>query len=49
MLRRMLIEAIDICGTWTGKGASGVGVDADAWAEACQLTVRRLAASAKGR
>ena len=39
MLRRMLIEAIDICATWTGQGPSGVGVDAAAWAELCRLTV----------
>jgi hypothetical protein len=38
MLRRMLVESIDICAAWTGKGASGVGVDDTAWAEACRLT-----------
>jgi hypothetical protein len=49
MLRGMLIQAIDICETWTGKGASGGDVDAAAWEEACRLTVRRLATSEKGR
>ena len=39
MLRRMLVQSIDICGAWTGKGASGRGVDHAAWAEACLLTV----------
>ena len=39
MLRRMLVESIDICGAWTGRGASGGGVDDAAWAEACRLTV----------
>ena len=39
MLRRMLVESIDICAAWTGKGASGVEVDDAAWAEACRLTV----------
>jgi len=27
------------CAAWTGNGASGVGVDDAAWAEACRLTV----------
>jgi hypothetical protein len=39
MLRRMLVESIDICAAWTGNRASGVGVDDAAWAEACRLTV----------
>jgi hypothetical protein len=39
MLRRMLVESIDICAAWTGKGASDAGVDHAAWAEACRLTV----------
>jgi hypothetical protein len=39
LLRRMLVEAIEVCAAWTGKGASGVGVDDAAWAEACRLTV----------
>jgi hypothetical protein len=39
MLRKMLAESIQICAAWTGKAASGVGVDDTAWAEACQLTV----------
>jgi hypothetical protein len=40
LLRRMLVESIDICAAWTGKGASGVGAAAAAaWAEACRLTV----------
>jgi hypothetical protein len=38
-LRRMLVESIDICAAWTGKGTSGVGVADAAWAEACRLTV----------
>jgi hypothetical protein len=40
-LRSMLIEAIDICAAWTGQGRSGVGIDADTWAEICRLTVVR--------
>jgi hypothetical protein len=39
LLRRMLVESIDICAARTGKGASGVGVDDAAWAEAYRLTV----------
>jgi hypothetical protein len=39
LLRRMLVESIDICAAWTGNRASGVGVDEAAWAEACRLTV----------
>ena len=38
-LLRMLVESIEICAAWTGKGASGVGVTDAAWAEACGLTV----------
>jgi hypothetical protein len=38
-LRKLLAESIQICAAWTGKAASGVGVDDTAWAEACQLTV----------
>jgi hypothetical protein len=37
MLRRMLVESIEICAAWTGKEASGLGLDAAAWAEACRL------------
>jgi len=37
MLRRMLVESIAICAAWTGKEASGLGLDAAAWAEACRL------------
>jgi hypothetical protein len=39
LLRRMLVESIDICAAWTGNRASGVGVDDAAWADACRLTV----------
>jgi hypothetical protein len=39
LLRRMLVESIDICAAWTGNRASGVGGDDAAWAEACRLTV----------
>jgi hypothetical protein len=39
LLRRMLVESIDICAAWTGKGASGVGVADAGWADACRLTV----------
>ena len=39
LLRRMLDESIDICAAWTGKGASSVGINDAAWAEACRLTV----------
>ena len=39
LLRRMLVESIDICAALTGKQASGVAVDDTAWAEACRLTV----------
>jgi hypothetical protein len=38
MLRRMLVESIEICVAWTGNRVSGVGVDDVAWAEACRLT-----------
>jgi hypothetical protein len=38
MLRRMLVESIDICAAWTGKGTSAGEVDDAAWAEACRLT-----------
>jgi hypothetical protein len=38
LLRSMLAESIDICAAWARKGASGVGVDDTAWAEACRLT-----------
>ena len=38
LLRRMLVESIDICAAWTGKGASGVGIEEHAWAEACRLS-----------
>ena len=37
MLRRRLVESIEICAAWTGKEASGLGLDAAAWAEACRL------------
>jgi hypothetical protein len=39
MLRRMLIESIDLCTTLTGKAVSGGGIDDASWAEVCQLTV----------
>jgi hypothetical protein len=39
MLRRMLVESIDICAAWSDKDVSGVGVDDAAWAEVCRLTV----------
>ena len=39
LLRKMLIESIDVCAAWTGKEASGVAVDAAGWAQACRLTV----------
>ncbi len=39
ILRRMLVESIDICAVRTGTGATGVRVDDAAWAEACRLTV----------
>jgi hypothetical protein len=39
LLRRMLVESINVCKAWTGKESSGVGVDAAGWAEACRLTV----------
>jgi hypothetical protein len=39
MLRRMLVESIEICAAWSDKDASGVGVDDAAWAEVCRLTV----------
>jgi hypothetical protein len=39
LLRRMLVESIDICAAWTGNRASGVGADDATWAEACRLTV----------
>jgi hypothetical protein len=39
MLRKMLVESIDICAAWTGKRTPAVVVDDATWAEACQLTV----------
>jgi hypothetical protein len=39
LLRKMLIESIDVCAAWTGMEASGVAVDDAGWAEACRLTV----------
>jgi hypothetical protein len=39
LLRRMLVESIDMCAAWTGNRAFGVEVDDAAWAEACRLTV----------
>jgi hypothetical protein len=39
MLRTMLVESIDVCAPWTGKGESGVAVDGATWAEVCSLTV----------
>ena len=39
LLRKMLVESVEICAAWTGKGASTTGVDDAAWAEACRLTV----------
>ena len=44
LLRKMLVESVEICAAWTGKGASTTGVDDAAWAEACRLT-----AAANGR
>jgi hypothetical protein len=38
MMRRMLVESIDICAAWTGTGASRLGVDHASWAEVCRLT-----------
>ena len=38
MLRRMLVESIEICVAWSGNRVSDVGVDDAAWAEACRLT-----------
>jgi hypothetical protein len=38
MLRRMLVESIEVCAAWTGKEASVLGVNDAAWAEACRLT-----------
>jgi hypothetical protein len=37
LLRRMLVESIDVCAAWTGKGASGVGIDDSAWAKRAGL------------
>jgi hypothetical protein len=39
LLRRMLVESIDICTAWTGKETSQVGVHTAECAEACQLTL----------
>jgi len=39
MLRKMLVESVEICAVWTGKGASTAGVDDAAWAEACRPTM----------
>jgi hypothetical protein len=39
MLRRMLVESIEICAAWTGEETSGLGIDDAAWADACRLTV----------
>jgi hypothetical protein len=38
MLRRMLVESIEVCAEWTGKEASGGEVNDAAWAAACRLT-----------
>jgi hypothetical protein len=41
MLRRMLVESIDICARWTDRvpdGGVGVEVDDAVWADVCQLT-----------
>jgi hypothetical protein len=39
ILRRMLVESIEVCAAWTGKEASGADVNDGAWVEACRLTV----------
>ena len=39
MLRRMLVESIEICTAWTGKAPSAVAVEDAAWADVCRLTV----------
>jgi hypothetical protein len=39
MLRRMLVESIEICAAWTGKDPSDVAVDDAAWADVYRLTV----------
>jgi hypothetical protein len=39
IMRRMLVESIDICAAWSGKGSPNVVVDDAAWAEVCRLTV----------
>jgi hypothetical protein len=39
LLHRMLVESVEICAVWTGQGASTIGVDDAAWAEACRLTM----------
>jgi hypothetical protein len=38
MLRRMLVESIEVCAAWSGKEASVLGVNDAAWAAACRLT-----------
>jgi hypothetical protein len=39
VLRRMLVESIEICEAWAGNRASGVVVDDATWTEVCRLTV----------
>lgn len=39
MLRRMLVESIEICAAWTGTDRSVVAVDDAAWADVYRLTV----------
>jgi hypothetical protein len=38
MLRKMLVESIEVCSAWSGKEASGGEVNDAAWAAACRLT-----------
>jgi hypothetical protein len=38
MLRRMLVDSIDICEQWTGRASVRADVDDAAWADACRLT-----------
>jgi hypothetical protein len=38
MLRRMLVDSIDICAQWTGRASVDAAVDDAAWADVCQLT-----------
>jgi hypothetical protein len=38
MLRRMLVDSIDICAQWADRASVDAAVDDAAWAEVCQLT-----------